>query len=225
MAHTEEAKSGNRLLVLATVVLAVAGLLKLSHADAASGPPPRPKATVLGKQLPPTTPAPMNMTMGRSVPTHIDIPAVNVHADMITVGLNADNTVGTPTLANAKVAAWYNRSPTPGQVGSSIIDAHVDSSLMADYRGAFFYLGLAKPGMEVEVTRADHSVAVFTIDEVESALKAEFPADKVYAATDYPGLSLITCGGAFDNKTHEYLGNTIVYAHLTAERKPSHNAR
>jgi len=224
MARTDEAKSGNRLLVLATVVLAVAGLVKLSHADAAAGPP-RPQATVLGKRLPPTTPAPLNLTMGRSAPTHIDIPAVNVHADMIGVGLNPDNTIGTPTLANAKVAAWYNRSPTPGQVGSSIIDAHVDSLLMADYRGAFFYLGLTKPGMEVDVTRADHSVAVFTVDEVQSALKAQFPADKVYAATTYPGLSLITCGGAFDAKTHEYLGNTIVYAHLTAERKPPRNAR
>lgn len=94
---------------------------------------------------------------------------------------------------------------------------------MSDYRGAFFYLGLAKPGMQIDVTRADHSVAVFTIDEVEVALKSDFPTDKVYGQTSYPALRLITCGGDFDKKTHEYLGNTIVYAHLTGEkagRKP-----
>ncbi len=139
-------------------------------------------------------------------------------ADAINVDLNADGSIGTPSLADAKVAGWYDRGPAPGQSGAAVLDAHVDSSLMTDYRGAFFYLGLAKPGMEVDVTRADHAVAVFTIDEVEVALKSDFPTDQVYAPTPYPSLRLITCGGDFDKKTHEYLGNTIVYAHLTAER-------
>ena len=130
---------------------------------------------------------------------------------------NSDDTIGTPTLQNAKVAGWYDRGPTPGEVGSAIMDAHVDSALMSDYRGAFYYLGLTKPGMQVDITRADHTVAVFTIDEVQASLKSDFPTQKVYAATNYPALRLITCGGDFDKKTHEYLGNTIVYAHLTAE--------
>jgi hypothetical protein len=225
MAHKDGDARGNKMLYLAAAVLAVAAFFKLGHANAASGPP-QPKATVLGSLAPatvkPTVPVP---TLGYSVPTHIDINAVNVHADIITVGVNKDDTIGTPPLSNAKVAAWYNGSPTPGQVGASIIDAHVDSSLMADYRGAFYYLGLVKPGMEIDVTRSDHSVAVFTVDEVQDALKADFPTDKVYAATSYPGLRLITCGGDFDVKTKEYLGNTIVYAHLTAKRVPLRNAR
>lgn len=224
MAQTEHDAHGNRLLIIAVVILAAAALFKLGHASAAAGPP-RPKATVLGKMLPLTAPTAPVATMPASVPTHIDIPAVNVHADVITVGINPDDTIGTPSLSDAKVAAWYNRSPTPGQLGSSIIDAHVDSSLMSDYRGAFYYLGLAKPGMEIDVTRSDHSVAVFAVDEVENALKSAFPTDKVYAATPYPGLRLITCGGDFDAKTREYLGNTIVYAHLTAQRQPPRNAR
>jgi hypothetical protein len=49
--------------------------------------------------------------------------------------------------------------------GAAVMDAHVDSALLADYRGAFHYLGLTKPGMRVDVVRADHSEAVFTIDE------------------------------------------------------------
>jgi sortase (surface protein transpeptidase) len=152
-----------------------------------------------------------------STPTRISIPAVNLAADVIAVDLNEDGTIGTPSLANAKVAGWYDRGPAPGQAGAAVLDAHVDSSLMSDYRGAFFYLGLAKPGMEVDVARADHAEAVFTIDEVEVALKSDFPTQQVYAPTPYPALRLITCGGDFDKRTHEYLGNTIVYAHLTAE--------
>jgi hypothetical protein len=219
MTHTDHAGRGNRLLILVAAVLAAAGIAEISRANVASGPP-RPAAAVLGKLPPATKPAAVTSlpTLQYSVPTQVDIPAVNLHAAVITVDLNADDTIGTPSLSNAKVAAWYDRSPTPGQVGSAIMDAHVDSSLMSDYRGAFFYLGLAKPGMEIDVARADHSVAVFTIDEVQAALKSQFPTDKVYAATSYPALRLITCGGDYDKKTHEYLGNTIVYAHLTAER-------
>ncbi len=224
MAHSDDARGNNRLLILATVVLAAAALFKLGHASAASGPP-QPAAPVLGTLVPTTKPTAATPVLSYSVPTHVDIPAANVHADVITVGINADDTIGTPSLSDAKVAAWYNRSPTPGQVGSSIIDAHVDSAMMSDYRGAFFYLGLAKPGMEIDVTRSDHSVAVFTVDEVQDALKTAFPTDKVYSATPYPALRLITCGGDYDQKTHEYLGNTIVYAHMTAERTPPHNTR
>ncbi|MBR7838819.1 class F sortase [Actinospica durhamensis] len=221
MARTAEGTRGsNKLLYAAMVVLAVAAMFKLGHASAASGPP-QPAAPVLGKLLPITRPTAHTLTLPYSVPTHIDMPAVNVHADVITVGVNPDDTIGTPSLSDAKVAAWYNGSPTPGQMGSSIIDAHVDSSKMSDYRGAFFYLGLAKPGMEIDVTRSDHSVAVFTVDEVQDALKSAFPTDQVYAATPYPGLRLITCGGDFDQKTHEYLGNTIVYAHMTAQHTPT----
>ena len=230
-AHT--APRGNRLLGLTAVVLAAAGIVELCQAGTTSGGPPRPASNVLGKLPPATTgvekggkarksgagaaPNPL-APMPFSAPTRIAIPAVGLAAAVINVDLNADGSIGTPSLADAKVAGWYDRGPAPGQSGAAVLDAHVDSSLMADYRGAFFYLGLAKPGMEVDVTRADHAVAVFTVDEVEVALKSDFPTDQVYAPTSYPSLRLITCGGDFDKKTHEYLGSTIVYAHLTAER-------
>ena len=220
------APQGNRVLILAAVVLASAGFAELTRSDDGSGPP-RPTANVVGK-LPPMTGTGTGKSakavanalapMPYSAPTHIAVPAVNLDADVISVDLNADGSLGTPSLVNAKVAGWYDRGPAPGQPGAAVLDAHVDSSLMSDYRGAFFYLGLAKPGMTVNVTRADHSVAVFSIDEVQVAQKSDFPTVQVYAPTPYPSLRLITCGGDYDKKAHEYLGNTIVYAHLTAEK-------
>ena len=226
-APASAALRGNRLLFLTAAVLAAAGVVEFCQGNTVSGGPPRPTSNVLGK-----LPSAASLTGGKnrsgaklnplapmpfSTPTQISIPAVNLYADVITVDLNDDGTIGTPSLANAKVAGWYDRGPAPGQDGAAVMDAHVDSSLMSDYRGAFFYLGLAKPGMQVDVTRADHSVAVFTVDEVQVALKSDFPTDQVYGSTPYPSLRLITCGGDFDKSTHEYLGNTIVYAHLTAE--------
>ena len=212
------APRGNRLLKFGAAALAIAGLGQLSHTHASSGPPQ--PATALIGSLPPNAAAAAPSAaavadLPYSLPTHIDIPAVNLHAGIIPVDLGADGSIGTPPLSNAKVAGWYDRDPTPGQHGTSIIDAHVDSALMKDYRGAFYYLGLVKPGMQVQVTRADRTVAVFTVDEVQVVLKTSFPTAKVYTQTPYPALRLITCGGSYDYKTHEYLGNTIVYAHLT----------
>jgi sortase (surface protein transpeptidase) len=223
MANPSQSTSGNRLLALAAVALATAGVAELGHAGPASGPP-RPAANVVGS-LPNSVPHPdasaQPAALPYSPPAHVDIPAVNLHASIIKVDLNADQSLGTPPLGNAKVAGWYDRGPTPGQVGSAILDAHVDSALMSDYRGAFYYLGLVKPGMEVDVARADGIVALFRVDEIQVAAKADFPTAKVYAATAYPALRLITCGGDYDKQSHEYLGNTIVYAHFTGERRTS----
>lgn len=206
---------GAIFILTAMTLLAAGGLAELAGADRGSGPPRSDTSDVGGR---PAARTATHASMAYSVPVHIDIPAVNVHADLIKVDANPDGSLGTPPLDNAKVAAWYDGSFTPGQAGVSIIDAHVDSARMKDYRGAFFFLALAKPGMEVDVTRTDHSVAVFIIDEVQETLKTQFPTDKVYGDTTYPSLRLITCGGDFDRESHQYLGNTIVYAHLAVGR-------
>jgi hypothetical protein len=72
------------------------------------------------------------------------------------------------------------------------------------------------PGDQIEVTRADGNVAEFTVDSVETVPKSAFPTAKVYGALTYPGLRLITCGGAF-RKGQGYLNNVIVYAHLSGQ--------
>lgn len=110
-------------------------------------------------------------------------------------------------------AAWYEHSPTPGEVGPSVIIGHIDS----EKRGpsVFFRLGAMKPGDTVSVSRADGTTAVFAVDRVEKYPKAEFPTLEVYGNTDDPQLRLITCGGVFDEQAGNYLSNIVVYAHLT----------
>jgi sortase (surface protein transpeptidase) len=212
---------GNRLLAAASITLAVLGYVRLTSADAESGPPV-PTAAVQGTLPPanavPSAGAPPPRPLAYAVPTRIEIPKIDVHANVIKVGVNPDGTVGTPPLSDAKVAGWYDGSAAPGQTGAAVIDAHVDSAMVKGFQGAFFSLSAAKPGMLIDVTRADGTVAVFTVDEVQVTLKTAFPTEKVYAPTSYPALRLITCGGGFDQKAHEYRGNTIVYAHLSGER-------
>ncbi|MGH9054688.1 MAG: sortase domain-containing protein, partial [Acidimicrobiales bacterium] len=70
-------------------------------------------------------------------------------------------------------------------------------------------------------SRADGTVAVFTVSGVRQYPKTGFPTATVYANTDFAALRLITCGGSFDYTTHHYLSNTVVYASLTSSHPAS----
>lgn len=139
---------------------------------------------------------------------------------MAHLGLNPDGTVQVPPITGGPLtneAAWYKYSPTPGQPGAAIIEGHIDS-----YAGpsVFYRLGALHPGNTITITRADHSTATFTVDGVRAYLKTAFPTNLVYANTPTPTLRLITCGGAFDHTTNDYLSNTVVYASLTHTTPP-----
>ena len=103
-------------------------------------------------------------------------------------------------------------------VGPAVIVGHVDS-----YQGpgALFRLGALRPGDQIYVTRADHTVAIFRVDAVDEYSKTSFPTQQVYGAVSYAGLRVITCGGQFDEQTHHYLSNTVIYAVLTSSRPAS----
>jgi sortase (surface protein transpeptidase) len=109
-------------------------------------------------------------------------------------------------------AAWYRYSPTPGEIGPSVIIGHVDSAKRGP--SVFFTLGALKPGQRIEVARADGTTAAFGIDSVESFPKNSFPTRAIYGDTDYAALRLITCGGSFDKATGNYRDNIVVFARL-----------
>lgn len=155
--------------------------------------------------------------LAQSTPVSISIPAIAVTSKLMQVGLNADGTIQVPPLNDPPLtneAAWYKYSPTPGQPGPSIIEGHVDSA--SEGPSVFFRLGALKPGDLVNVTLADHQVAVFRISAVRSYPKSQFPTTTVYGFTDYASLRLITCGGSFDEESGHYTANVVAFASLVS---------
>lgn len=153
--------------------------------------------------------------MAASVPVRIDIPAIRVHAAVIPLGKAPDGTLAVPQPGpNLNKAAWYRYSVTPGQDGPSVIEGHIDSDLGPS---VFFELGALRPKDTIRITRADKSVAVFTINGVRAyPTHAAFPTIPVFGAgLDRPTLRLITCSN-FNHDTGHYQGNTVVFAHLTS---------
>ena len=158
------------------------------------------------------------LALPRSRPVSVAIPAIGVHTKLIDLGLGPGNTLQVPPLTPAGVqeAGWYDRGPTPGQVGPAVIAGHIDSYAGP---GVFFRLGALRPGDQVSVTLADGIVAVFRVAAVDEYRKSSFPTSQVYGPVTYAGLRLITCGGQFDYQTRHYLSNTVIYAVLTGSHR------
>lgn len=155
-------------------------------------------------------------SLARSLPVAVRIPAIGVDSKLLRLGLNADGTVQVPSIrTSAGRAAWYKYSATPGEIGSSVIEGHVDSE-----RGpaVFFRLGALHRGDTIDVTLADGVTAVFRVTGVREYSKARFPAKTIYGTTDFAALRLITCGGAFDDATGHYRSSTVVFASLASSR-------
>ena len=151
------------------------------------------------------------------MPVAVDIPAIGVHSKLLHLGVNADGTIQVPSLdARADEAAWYKYSAAPGEMGTSVIEGHVDTYLGP---AVFFRLGALHPGDSIDVRLADGVTAVFRVTGVRQYPKSRFPAKTIYGATGFAALHLITCGGVFDYTTRSYLSSTVVFASLTSARR------
>ncbi len=205
-----------RLAGLTGVLLILAGCIAVGVTIATQRHAPQPVRSAAG-ELGSGARGPW---LHRSAPVSVEIPAIGVQSKLLHLGKNADGTIAVPSLtAQVSRAAWYKNSPTPGQIGTSVIEGHVDT-----YQGPaiFFRLGALRPGDRVIVHLADGVTAIFRVTGVREYLKSRFPAKVIYGATHYASLHLITCGGAFDYETHHYLSSTVVFASLTSYRRPGH---
>lgn len=148
----------------------------------------------------------------RSLPTHLSIPAIGVDSSLKDIGLTSDGHIVTPPLDKDSHPYWLDVSPTPGQFGPSVILGHVDSAKWGP--AIFFDLGKLRQHDTIDVTLADHTVAVFEVTHVNEYKKAEFPTGAVYGNTDHAALRLMTCGGIFNEAERSYESNIVVYAQL-----------
>ncbi|MCC9153552.1 class F sortase [Streptomyces parvulus] len=146
----------------------------------------------------------------RSVPVGLRIPAIGVDTPVLRLGLAADGTVEVPPVTDDDRAGWYRHSPTPGQVGPSVLLGHVTVGTHGD--GVFRHLARLHRGDRIETRLENGTAAGFTVTAVRTVRKAEFPTDDVYGNVDRPELRLVTCGGPLTGG--EYRDNVIVFARL-----------
>ncbi len=188
---------------LAAAGAGAAGLALTRHPDV-------PVAAALQVLPAPTGPIEAAPTEGAAQvaePVSLVIPSIGVSTSLVHLGLTSSGALQIPPTTS--VAGWYAGSPRPGSIGSAVIAGHIDS---VTGPGVFFRLSQLQRGARVYVRRADGTLAVFEVTEVQMYAKDAFPTAAVYGAVPDPELRLITCGGTFDYSTRSYLSNTVVFA-------------
>ncbi len=204
--------------VLIAVALCVGSWLIQRGADI-QDPPPQPSAAEAFPATGPRTGAASGERavppLPVAVPTRVRIPAIDVDAPLEPLGLLPDGSLSSPRDDESNVAGWYAAGAAPGATGTAVVAGHVDT---ATGPAVFYNLGALKKGYRVEVARADGRTALFAIDAIEVYSRDDFPSQKVYGPAQRAELRLITCGGGFSEESHAYLGNVVVYAHLTGVR-------
>ncbi|KOU02530.1 lipoprotein [Streptomyces sp. NRRL F-4711] len=175
---------------------------------------PAPSATATAAAPPAQAPAKSVRPLARSVPVGLRIPAIGVDTPVMSLGLASDGTVEVPPVTDDDRAGWYRHSPTPGQVGPSVLLGHVTVGRHGD--GVFRHLARLHRGDRIEARLRDGASAGFTVTAVRTVAKADFPTDDVYGDVAGPELRLITCGGPRDGE--EYRDNVIVFAELSTTK-------
>lgn len=168
-----------------------------------------------GMQAKKAAPRENELAMEASQPVGFSIPALDRQDDIIKTGLRDDNSLEVPPEHEGAPASWYEGSPTPGEIGPSVLLGHVNS--LADESGVFYDLESLAEGDTVTVDREDGSTAVFEVYKSEIYPKNEFPTKAVYQPTDGAELRLITCDG-FTESSGEFVENLVVYAELVDVR-------
>ncbi|GAB3046483.1 hypothetical protein GCM10027053_00060 [Intrasporangium mesophilum] len=225
----------------ATAVLLVVGVVALvlgfrgtppdMSRSGTSGPhPPAPGPAVPGSASipgspggPTATPAGPRGASGRSTstapgalaasaPASLEIPSIGVRSrTFVPLSMQRDGTLSVPDTAQE--VGFYDAGPTPGELGPSVIAAHVDTP--AGVPGVFAELRRVKAGDVVQIGRRDGTRLTFTIDRVAAYKKTAFPTDLVYKSDfQRAEIRLVTCGGPTDSR-NEYRDNIIVFAHLS----------
>ncbi len=141
-----------------------------------------------------------------TMPVAVRIADLGLEAPILSVGVDDKNQFAVPA---ADSVGWYEHSAMPGSAGSTVLAAHVDYGGRA---GAFFNLSDLEEGETLEVELADGSILRYRVTTNILYDKTDLPADELFRKDGASVLTLITCGGTFDQEHRSYRGNVVVTA-------------
>lgn len=142
-------------------------------------------------------------------PVWIVIPAIDVSAPVIPLGLNRDGTLEVPV--DFSDTGWFTQGPEPGEPGAAVIAGHLDSR---SGPAVFYRLSELRVGEMIKIRLQDRSTVRYVVDSMIRVPKSGFPTNRVYARTKQPTLRLITCAGKLNRSTGHHPDNYIVFASI-----------
>ncbi|MBX4204792.1 MAG: class F sortase [Candidatus Doudnabacteria bacterium] len=141
-------------------------------------------------------------------PARIVIPSIGVDAAVERVGILPNGSMDVP--ADQDDTAWYSLGPRPGEIGSAVIDGHVDGE--NNTTAVFANLHNLKPGDQIRVHDGQGGVVTFAVRE-SRIYAPDADATEIFTSADgIAHLNLITCQGIWDKSAQSYTQRLVVFA-------------
>jgi len=151
--------------------------------------------------------APASANTVGAAPAVIDIPRIGTHAEIVPLGQEEDGTMQSPT--DPDTVGWYNLGTGIGAPGNALLDGHVD------WGGRLRVFGLLRqlaPGDTIQITDTNGNVLNYSVTWSRLYDANSAPLEQIFEQTADEQITLITCGGAFDQSAHMYVSRWIVRA-------------
>ena len=153
------------------------------------------------------------ITPGSAAGWFLDIPVINVAAEVAVFGLTPDGVMDVPR--DHTTVAWYDFTAVPGREGNAVLAAHVD---WAGFAGVFSDLAALAVGDTIDIRSHTGADFAYRVDSIELVDPASANVDHIVGQrTGASTLTLITCGGEFNRITREYEARVIVRASLAQD--------
>ncbi|HSX16892.1 MAG TPA: class F sortase [Patescibacteria group bacterium] len=147
-------------------------------------------------------------TVNAGLPTRIKIPKINVDAALDQVTLTASGELGAPKSPGN--AAWYSKSPRPGDTGNAIIDGHFGYK---DHLPAVFdNLHMLQKGDTLLVQDEKGVTVTFVVRDIHTYAPGEDTTDVFRPTGGKSHLNLITCQGTWNEAKKSYSQRLVVFA-------------
>ena len=171
-------------------------------------PAPKPTTRVAPKPAAPAKPG---------VPVQLVVASHHLRAPVSANHLNADGSLYVP--ADPRAVSWASQDAAPGSAyGTTILVAHINYDGVA---GAFSDLDDYKVGQAITLVLADGRKVNYQVaapplevrkDKLGPRRQELFDQSHSFGQAKSGRLLLLSCGGAFDNRTGHYESNVFVFA-------------
>ncbi len=170
--------------------------------------PIRPTATTSSSAV--ATPAQGAMTN----PARLIIPSIGVVAPVEAVGILSTGDLATPTQNPWEHVGWYETGPRPGEVGSAVIDGHLDRP--GGYPAVFWNLRALHVGDKVVVMDTGGKSWTFRVNRVALYPPQQAPVQEIFGNDAGHYLNLITCAGDWIPSQHQTTLRLVVFTTLVS---------
>ena len=128
------------------------------------------------------------------------------------VGTLNDGNMATPSISPWDDVGWYTAGPRPGEVGSAVIDGHLDRP--GGSPAVFWNLRSIHVGDRVIVTDTKGGTKRFRVTRIVLYRPQQAPLQKIFGDKSGSHLNLITCAGDWIVSEHQTTLRLVVYTIL-----------